>query len=247
MNNNKKLSFLDLKEKLYKEYNIKINEDIKNNYYMLTTTNKSNYNDIFVRQCTGLILEKKTNNVLHYFGEKSYDIINDYNNNTIGLEYINFNNSYISELKKGYIIKVFYYNKQWNFASSKHTNIKYFKIKENNTILYDIFEKCLLKLFDAMNDFLMSLDNNYCYTFMIEDDKLNLINKINLKNLKEEFNFNNYIPLYKYILDYKYNENKKFILIEKNKNIISKKIHITMDDMKKILCKYNNSDKLDIL
>lgn len=240
MNNNKNLSFLDLKEKIYKEYNIKINEDIKNNYYMLTSTNESDYNNNFIRQCTGIILEKNTNNILHYFGEKSYDIINEYNNNIIDLEHINFNNSYISEYTNGYIIKVFNYNKQWNFATSKHTNIKYFKINENNTILYDIFKKCILKLFDTMNDFLMSLDINYCYTFIVEDNKFNIINKFNLKDLKEEFNFNNYIPLYKYILNYKYDENKKYILIEKRKDFIYKKIHITMNDIKKQFYKYNN-------
>ena len=63
MNDNKNVSFLDLKEKLYKEHNIKINEDIKNNYYMLTSTNKSDYNNIFIRQCTGLILEKDNSRI----------------------------------------------------------------------------------------------------------------------------------------------------------------------------------------
>lgn len=240
MNNNKNVSFLDLKQKLYKEHNIKINEDIKNNYYMLTSTNKSDYNNIFIRQCTGLILEKDTNNILHYFGEKSYDINNEYNNNIINLEHININNSYISDYINGYIVKVFNYNKQWNFATSNHTDIKHFKIKESNTILYDLFKKRILKTFDTMNDFLRSLDDSYCYTFIIEEDKLNIINKFNLKDLKEEFNFNNYISLNKYILNSKYSKNKKFILIEKDKIYISKKIHINNNDMKQIIYRYNN-------
>lgn len=241
MNNNKNLSFLDLKEKIFKEFNIKINEDVKNNYYMLTSTNKSDYNNIFVRQCTGLILEKDTNNILHYFGEKSYNVSNEYNNNIIDLEHININNSYISDYTNGYIIKVFNYNKKWNFATSNHTNIKHFRIKENNYILYDIFKKHILKTFYTMNNFLISLDNNYCYSFIIEEhNKLNIINKINLRNLKEEFNFNNYTSLNKYILNPKYNEKDKYILIEKNKSCTFKKIHINTIDMKKIIYRYNN-------
>ena len=240
MNDNKNVSFLDLKEKLYKEHNIKINEDIKNNYYMLTSTNKSDYNNIFIRQCTGLILEKDTNNILHYFGEKSYDISNEYNNNIIDLEHLDINNSYISNYKNGYIIKVFNYNKQWKFATSNHTDIKHFKIKENNAILYNVFKKHVLKTFYTMNDFLISLDNSYCYTFIIEEVNLNIINKISLKDFKEEFNFNNYTSLNKYILNPKYNENLRYILIEKDNSRISKKIHINTNDIKKIIYKYSN-------
>lgn len=241
MNNNKNLSFSDLKEKLINVYNMKINEDVKDNYYILTSTNKSDYNNIFVRQCTGLILEKGTNNILHYFGEKSYDVKNKYNNNIINLENIDINNSYISNYTDGYIIKVFSYNKKWNFATSRHTNIKHFKIKENKTILYDIFKEHILRIFDTMNDFLISLDDRYCYSFIIEEDnKLNIINKINLINLKEEFNFNNYISLNKYISNPKYNKKDKYILIEKNNSCISNKIHVNTIDIYKTISKYND-------
>lgn len=251
INRNNSLSYDQLKEKLYKEYKLKTNIDESNNYYMISTTNKCDFKNLLVRQSTGIILDKNTNYILHYFGEKTYDIINKYNNNIIDLKNINFKNCYISKYIDGYIIKVFYYEGKWKFATSKHTNIKYFKIEDK--ILYDMVEKIILKIFDTIYDFLNSLDNNYCYTFMLSNDNFNIINKINLKTLKEEFNTNKYIPLCKY----KYKEIEKFIIIEKNdknKEQVINKIHISINDIKNssykdILCKYNDncSDKSCIL
>lgn len=236
MNGNQNLSYLELKEKLCKEYKLKIYEDIKNNYYMITTTNDCDFTNPFIRNCTGIILEKNTNCILYYFGDKGYDFCNKYNNNNIDFKNIEINKCYISEYLDGYIIKVFYYNREWRFSTSKHTDIKCFKVHEKNKILYDIFKKEIIKFFDTFDDFLFSLDNNYCYTFILNNDKINILNKINLKKFKEEFNFNKYIPFCKYeINNYKYNESKKYILVERNGKNIIKKIHIFMKDIEKLL------------
>jgi hypothetical protein len=241
MNKNNLLSYDQLKEKLYKKYKLKTNIDKSDNYYMISTTNECDFSDLLVRQSTGIVIDKKTNNILHYFGEKTYDIVNKYNNNIINLKNINFKNCYISNYIDGYIIKIFNYEGKWKFATSKHTNIKYFKTEDK--ILYNIVEKSILKLFDNINDFLHTLDNDYCYTFMLNNNNFSIINKIKLKTLNEEFNCNNYISLHKY----KYNKkNEKFIIVEKNdKKEIVNKIHISINDIKdelykNILCKYNN-------
>lgn len=156
---------------------------------------------------------------------------------------INFKNCYITKYIDGYIVKIFYYDNEWKFATSKHTNIKYFKI--GNETLYNIFKKNIFKTFNTINDFLNLLDNNYCYSFILNADNISMINKINSKTLKEEFNFNKYFPLYKY--NNKNNENEKFIIIEKKdlygKQIINK-IHLNIKDLEELLfkniCKYNN-------
>lgn len=246
-NKHKEIPYKDIKNILENEYKLKIRLDSSNSYYMICTTNDSDFKNIFVRQCTGIILEKDTNNVLHYFGEKAYDVNSDYNNNIINFKNINLKNCYITQYIDGYIIKTFNYNGKWKFATSKHTNIKNFNIENKNINLYNIFKNCILKTFDKIDDFLNLLDKKYCYTFILTDKYINLINKFDLKLLKEQFNLNNYISLFRYFNKKinKYNENKKFIIIEINKNNeLIKKIHISIDNIKKLLnnniCKYND-------
>ena len=72
MNKNKNMPYDELKFLLEKEYKLKINEDKNNNYYMISYTDESDHEKIFIRQCSGIILEKGTNNILHYFGERAY-------------------------------------------------------------------------------------------------------------------------------------------------------------------------------
>lgn len=167
INKDKYISYKQLKDELEK-YKLKINIDKNNNYYMISETNESDFTNKFIRQCTGIILDKDTNNILHYFGEKAYDIHNNYNNNKINLEDINFNECYVSPYIEGYIVKVFNYKGKWKFATSKHTNIKYFKI-ENKT-LYNIFKNCILETFNKTHDFLNLLNDNYCYTFVLNNN-----------------------------------------------------------------------------
>lgn len=235
---NRKLKYEDIKLKLEKNYNLEIRLDKNNNYYMISTTNESNFKNPLIRQCTGIILEKSTNKILHYFGEMSYDIDNKYNNNIIDLKNVNIKNCYITKYINGKIIKVFNYNNEWKFATSKHTDIKRFKI--GNEILYKCFKNVILKMFNSINDFLYSLDNNYCYTFILSNDNIYMINKVNLNTLKEEFNFNKYFHLSKYKYDNRTEENEKLIIIEKNKiheNQIINKIHVSIKDLKELLYK----------
>jgi hypothetical protein len=240
MEENNYLTYEDLEKLLYKKYKLKTRLDVNNNYYMISTTNESEFTNKFVRQCTGIILEKGTNKILHYFGEKTYDIVNEYNNNIINLKDVNLEKCYITEYINGYIIKIFYYNNKWKFATSKHTDIKYYKI--NGKVLYNIFENYILRSFNTIYDFLNLLHEECCYTFVLENDNknVNIINKFDLNILEEQFNFNNYKSLHKFIND-KNEKNKKFIILEKNNNKqIIKKILISIDDIKKVICRYNN-------
>lgn len=246
-NKHKEIPYEDIKNILENEYRLKVKLDISNSYYMVCTTNDSDFNNLFVTQCTGIILEKDTNNILHYFGKKAHELNSDYNNKVLDIKNINLEKCYITEYIDGYIIKTFNYKGKWMFATSKHTNIKYFNIENKNTNLYNILKNYILKTFDKIDDFLNLLDKNYCYTFILTDKHINLINKFYLKLLKEQFNLNSYISLFKYFDKNvnKYDENKKFIIIEINKNNeITKKIHISIDNIKKLLnnniCKYND-------
>lgn len=238
INENKYLSYEQLNKKLYEEYKLKTIIDKNDKFYMISATNESDFQKRIVRQCSGIIIEKNTNKVLHYFGERAYDVENN-NNNVINLKNINFKNCYISKYLDGYVIKTFNYNGIWTFSTSKHTNIKRFKIE--NKILYNIFKNVILKTFNTVDDFLNLLEINYCYTFLLNNNSLYPLNKFNLINLKEDFNFNNYFHLSKYKNDKKSEPNEKFIIIEKNnihENKIINKIHINKKNLEELL--HNN-------
>lgn len=130
INKNKKLRYEEIKTILENEYNLEIKLDKSNNYFMISCTNNSDFKNGFVRQCTGIIIENKTYRILHYFGEKAYNFVNNYNNNIISIEAIYTKKCLIAPYIDGHIIKVFNYNNEWKFSTSKHTNIKTFMIKD---------------------------------------------------------------------------------------------------------------------
>lgn len=234
INENKKLTYENIKDILEKKYNLEIRLDKINNFYMVSLTNNSSLECNLVKQCTGIIIDKETNDILHYFGDKAYDLINSENNNKTILKTINMENCLVSPYIDGKIIKIFNYRGKWKFATSKHTNIKLLKI--DNTTLYKRFEKSILNTFETFYDFLNTLDKSYCYSFTLNsNNNIYLINKIYLKTLEEYFNFNNFYPL----RDTKYSNIEKYILIEKDdNNKIIKKIHISEKTIKEL--KSNN-------
>lgn len=230
-----KYNFNQLKKMLENKYKLKIAIDKSNEYYMISETPECDFSDKLVRQCTGMIIEINTNKILHYFGEKAYETFNNKNKNFLILEKTKINDYYIIPYVDGHIIKIFYHKNKWCFSTSVHTNIKYFKIKENNNTLYNIFKDCVLNTFVTMDDFLYNLENNYCYSFILnkENQKIEMLNKTNLEKLVIEININNYIPLKKYDFDINYN---KYILIEKDKfGKIIKKIHSDIYTIKKLI------------
>lgn len=119
---------------------------------------------------------------------------------------------------------------KWKFATTKHTNIKNFKIKDKNSSLYNIIEECIVKTFYSIDDFLYSLDKDYCYSFLYDNNNIKLINKVFLKTLKEEYNFESFIPINK-VSEIDSSHNLIFIEKDNNNNII-KRLNINKEDMK---------------
>lgn len=230
-----KYSFNELKKILEDKYKLKIIIDKSNDYFMISETIESDFKNSFVRQCTGIIINKACNKILHYFGEKSYETIKNRTNNSLNIEKTKIDCYYITPYIQGYIIKMFYYKNKWNFSTSVHTNIKLFNTKENNCKLYDIFKDSILNIFKTMDDFLYNLEYNYCYSFILnkENKKIEMLNKTNMKTLNIEINLNNYIKLENYNFNTKFD---KFILIEKDKSDkIINKIHADLDTIKRYI------------
>lgn len=233
------LNHNDLEILFKKEYKLNVkNFFYEPNIYCLEFTPKSDFNNKIVRQCTGIILEKNTNMILHYFGEKTYKKIKNINidedgYDVISLEKINFDNVYIREYIEGPIIKLFYHENKWKYVITPYKN------KVN-------FWKFIEKSFKSRYDFIQTLNYKYCYSFTINNEKIVFINKTNLITLKvslnssvDEIKFKNFN-----LNKYEYNE-MKFFLIEKDKNNeIITKIKVSFDDIKKIkdkICKYGNN------
>lgn len=244
INKNKKKSYEDIKTILEEKYKLEIRNDKSNGYFMISLTNNSDLKNPFVRQCTGIIIEKETYKILHYFGEKTYNILNNdiINNNVINLEDIDIKNCVITPYINGYIIKIFIHKGLWRFATSKHTNIK--KYQTQDGILYTIFKKCILNNFFSLSDFLNTLDKKYCYSFILNKDKISIINKVFLDNLNEYHNLNNFKNLISIKYNIKYNFDK-YLIIEKDKNLkILRKIIISKEYIEQYIinkiCRYNN-------
>lgn len=240
----RKFSFTILKEKLENEYKLKLNIDKSNQYYMITGTSESDYENSLVIQCTGTIINKANNKILHYFGEKAYELSNEkVKKSSKHLILDNIENYYIAPYTEGYLIKIFYTNNKWNLSTSKHTNIKYFKIKEStdiyttntNNTLYELFKGSILFTFNNIDDFFNTLERDYCYSFILNKNtkKMELINKANLKTLETETNMCRYTKLKDYNIFAGLN---KFILIEKDlSGKIINKFHLDLNTLEGIL------------
>jgi hypothetical protein len=215
LKSNQHKNYEELKIIFEKKYNLKVIIDINKNYFMLLCTDKSNLRNKLVRQCTGIIIDTKTRNVLHYFGEKTYD------NNIINESYF-FDNFFIEPYIDGIVIKFFIHNNKWKMATSKHTNIKIFKI--NDITLYNIFEKVIKDIFESMKLFLKGLNKDYCYSYLLYNNNIKLINRVCLKTLIPEFNIKDSIPLINF-LKIQNNDIKKYILTKIDENG-TKRIHI---------------------
>lgn len=115
---------------------------------------------------------------------------------------------------------------------------------DKNVTLYELFKKCILNTFDIIDDFLNTLDDTYCYSFILTDNKIYFINKVDVNKFKEYYNFNKF----KYLLDINNNINKKiekYLIVEKDDKKIYRKIHVSINNIENLfyknkLCLYNN-------
>jgi hypothetical protein len=225
-----------------KKYNLIVKND-KNNYYMINYVEKQILPDDIISYFSGTILEKNTNKVLYYFnGKKLITNIIDHVK-----KYISANDFYIKNLYIGPMIKLFNYKNKWMVSTSYHTDAKkkYIK-KDNKKTLYTLFKDIITEKGCCMSFFWNNLNQNYCYTFIINHkeignssnnliflSKYDLINKKEYDNylIKQKINykFNIIIPPSYKITDYdifnNLHQKQKYILIEKkrnHKNILNK-------------------------
>ena len=90
----------------------KLDSDLPNLYLVTYTRDKSDMKIPLVRECNGLILEKDTNTIICQSFNKTADS-NDSD------EYLlpDYSNCKLEELNEGTLIRIFYYNNKWNYAT----------------------------------------------------------------------------------------------------------------------------------
>lgn len=145
-------------------YHLLVKEN--DNLYMLLFTSKSDMSLPAVRQASGIILEKETNNIVHYTFSLAYDGINGKNKNTLVVdmdkeEYI------IEQFTEGSLIRVYFYNNEWNIGTSKTINAA-MSFWGSTKSFKELFYECI----DACNFDMNSLDSNNCYTFIMQHPEI---------------------------------------------------------------------------
>lgn len=182
-------SFEQVKQNLKKEpysLSIKETEDI----YMLCFTESSDLSIPAVRECTGIILEKETNKLIHYSFEKCYEGLRNSNwaaasseeKNKIQKDYYDYNfdcNVNIKSLLEtnrftlnlffiGSIIKLFYYKGKWEIATSKNIEAeKSFWVSKRS--FKDLFIEAIEETYSCTFEiFCEKIDPNCAYTYLLQ-------------------------------------------------------------------------------
>jgi hypothetical protein len=257
-------SFEELKNELKKEpYFLEIKED--NNKYMLLFTEKSDLTLPEVRECTGIIFEKETNQLLHFSFPKCYEGTKEsegtYSSKIKGTERTELYN--VSDLKNykinlyftGSIIKLYFFNDGWQIASSKNLDASksfWGSKKSFKELFIDAIE---ISEDIEYFDFIEKLDVNCCYTYIIQHPEncslikvktplAFILNKVNVETLKEEIPDIDNMCVEKSLQDVLYNkkgvtENYLIYNLNKDGNVISR-VKVLSNEYEKVKELYGN-------
>lgn len=145
-------SFDNLKKGLKKEYKLQVKHT--NNLYIINIQkNKINTNPI-LNIYNGQIYEKKTNKLVC----NMYPIVKEYPD---CYQYDNFDDLIIEEAIDGTLIKLYYYNNEWNVATNRCIDAKE-SYWISNKSFYDLFTDA------AVNLDIAKLNTSYCYAFILQ-------------------------------------------------------------------------------
>jgi len=167
-------SFDKLKETLESDLSISVKDS--GSVYMLSFTETSDLDNPMIRECSGLIVEKFTNKILHYSFQKCYDsfdtfgsIEKSYNEgdtfNVANLDGDEILNHYFD----GSMVKIYYHNDKWNISTSRHIDgsKNFWSSKMSFGVL---FEEAVINTYSLLeyNEFLDTLDTEWCYTYILQ-------------------------------------------------------------------------------
>jgi len=162
-------NYNDLKEKLEATpYFLKFKEDPDlPDIFLIHPQDKSDLNNIIVRQCNGIIMEKSTLKIICYSFEKCIDDENKLD------ERINTENMQLQFVLEGAMVRLYFYQNNWYLATKKCINASKSKWMSSKNFL-TLFEECLASL-QHIEKLQEKLDTKCCYTFIIMHPENNII------------------------------------------------------------------------
>jgi len=169
INANEIRSHEDLKNILEKEpfyLNFKEDKDYPN-LLLIHTTEKSDYNNIIVRECNGIIIEKENLKILCY----TFDKCVDQNEESKIPDYIDKNNLYLENAVEGTLMRYFNYNGEWILSTKKCIDAKKARWMSTKSF-YELFEDYMkmngISIIDRLNP-------EYCYSFILIHPENNIV------------------------------------------------------------------------
>ena len=155
--NNQITTYDSLKNILEAEpFKLKIKEDSSfPDLFLIYINHDSNCDISLVRECNGIILDKKTLKIVCHTFEKCID-----DDSKID-EKIDIDNLYVEYAFEGTLIRLFYYNDVWRISTKKCIDASKSKWLSNKNFM-ELFSECLNGLNIESN-----LNINNCYSFIL--------------------------------------------------------------------------------
>jgi len=157
-------------EEVTTKYKLEIIDDINfPNLYLLKYSKDSEFKNLrIIKECRGIILEKKTNKIICYGLDKTEDILN--------IDKNKFKDYIIEDAIDGTQIRLFYYCDKWSIATARC--IDAYKSKWNYVKSYGI-------LFDDVKKYINFdlLNKNYTYTFIIKHIENRIIENVYVNDI----------------------------------------------------------------
>lgn len=141
------------------------------NLYMVHYDKRSNFNNAIVNECNGIILEKNTNRIVCY----AFDKLLEFNNISLP-EHFDWQSIKVERAIDGTLIKMYHYDGEWRYATSHCIDAKraYWFTQDS---FYDLFTDV-----QHMINY-NSLNENYCYSFVLCHPKNRIVVKYDYPKL----------------------------------------------------------------
>lgn len=248
---NLKTLLASLKDKSFEELKNNCEFDIKEdgNLYMLSYKESNDLSDEVVREVNGVILEKDTNNLVHYAFSKTYDGILAHKPKEEGDYYGgHIEEGYRLELFiEGSLIRVFYYDGQWRIGTSRNIDAVYSYWGSDKSFKELFVETCKGQVPPIDLDL---LNKECCYSFILQHPEVVLgyditvpvvipLNVINLSTL-EVYSFMEGFVTDKSLENLELSLGNNYILITKD----NKRIKLLSDDYKNLKKVLNNNSSI---
>jgi hypothetical protein len=178
-NNNNLSSFNDIKSTFSQApFFLKI-KDTQDLYILSYDKSKSDMTNNIVRECRGIILEKNTNKIICYSFNKNFDFDFDdidLDDTDIIFPFLDHYSIKLQESIDGTQIRVFWYDNQWNYATTRCIDASKARWFSNKN-----FKELFIEASQSLN--YNNLDKNKSYSFVLKHPENRIVVPHNLPDI----------------------------------------------------------------